>query len=157
MNPELPAEAGKLLRKRGKSLSVAESCTGGLLGGLITAVPGSSEYFLGGVICYADRVKRDLLGVPPDVLEKRGAVSRQTASLMAEGVCRLFKTDCGIAVTGIAGPGGGTAEKPVGLVYTGICRDGRVEVIKNMFSGGRERIRTQTCVKALEMLIDMLK
>ncbi len=155
MNLELSVRVGEVLRPGGKLLAVAESCTGGLLGGVITAVPGSSDYFLGGLICYADRIKRDLLGVPGRILEKHGAVSPQVTASMAERVCELFGAECAIAVSGIAGPGGGTPEKPVGLVYIAVKWETRVKTFENQFKGDRERIRVQTCRKALDAFIGM--
>ena len=156
MNLELSVKLGDLLRAGRISLCVAESCTGGLLGSLITAIPGSSDYFLGGMICFSDRIKRNILGVPGETLEKYGAVSPQAAASMAEHACRVFGAECGIAVTGIAGPGGGGEEKPVGLVYIAVRCGARLKTIKNRFSGNRDQIREQTCDKALEALIGML-
>ncbi len=156
MNLELSIKAGELLRAGGISLCVAESCTGGLLGGLITAVPGSSDYFLGGMICYSDRIKSGVLGVPAQILENHGAVSSQTAASMAEQACRLFGAECGIGVTGVAGPGGGGEEKPVGLVYIAVQYGARLKTIENRFSGNRDQIRKETCDKALEALIGMI-
>lgn len=156
MNMELSIKLGERLRAGRMSLCVAESCTGGLLGSLITAVPGSSDYFLGGMICYSDRIKRDLLGVPGEILEKYGAVSPRTAASMAEHACRVFGAECGIGLTGIAGPGGGGEEKPVGLVYIAVQCGTRLKTIENRFSGNRDQIREESCDKALETLIEML-
>lgn len=113
----LAAEVGALLRNESLTLALAESCTGGLISSLITDVPGSSEYFLGGAVCYANRAKEAILGVRPETLLAHGAVSAETAAEMAQGARRLFGADLGLAVTGIAGPRGGSPEKPVGLVY----------------------------------------
>jgi nicotinamide-nucleotide amidase len=132
------------LRQRGASLAVAESCTGGGIGAALAAVPGASQVFLGGVIAYADAVKREVLGVPAELLQRHGAVSDPVASAMAEGVRRLTGSTWGVAVTGIAGPGGGSAEKPVGLVHIavagpeGCCSDAM------HFGSSRERISIQT-------------
>jgi PncC family amidohydrolase len=151
----LSAKAGELMRSAGFRLAVAESCTGGLLGGFITAAAGSSDYFSGGVICYANRIKRDFLGVPVEILDKYGAVSSQVAKAMADGICRLFETECGISVSGIAGPGGGRPEKPVGLVYIGVrCKD-MSKTIENRFTGDREQVRLKACRKGLEILIEI--
>lgn len=157
MNFDLSVKVGQLLRDNKKSLCVAESCTGGLLGSIITAVPGSSDYFLGGIICYSNRVKRDLLGVSPEILEKHGAVSSEVVAAMAERSCRIFGVECSIAISGIAGPGGEGSDKPVGLVYIGIRCDNRLEIMKNNFSGNRNQIREHSCRKALEAMIEMLQ
>ena len=153
MNLDLSFKVGQLFRAGRISLCVAESCTGGLLGSMITAIPGSSDYFPGGIICYADQVKRDLLGVPAEMLEKYGAVSSQVVTSMVEQACSIFGTECGIAVSGIAGPAGGTPDKPVGLVYIGIRCGKRLKIIENRFNGDRNQIREQTCYKALETLV----
>jgi PncC family amidohydrolase len=113
----LEEKVGKLLIERGLTLALAESCTGGLIGHRLTNAPGSSEYFIGGVVAYAYEAKERVLGVRHDTLYDHGAASEQTALEMARGVRRLLMTDVALAVTGIAGPGGGTPEKPVGLVY----------------------------------------
>src|ERR1700726_4915858 len=112
----LARQVGERLRRQGRSLAVAESCTGGLLGGALTDVPGSSAYFLGGVISYADRVKVDQLGVSEATLRQYGAVSEQTAAAMATGVRRLLRADIGVSITGVAGAGGGGG-KPGGVVF----------------------------------------
>ena len=150
------AVLGDLLRGNGLSLAVAESCTGGLIGGALTEQPGSSDYFQGGIISYSNDVKRKMLGVAREVLETHGAVSRQTARLMAEGVRRLLEADIGLSVTGIAGPGGGTAEKPVGLVYIACADAARSEVKEHHFMGDRDSVRTWTVRKGLEMAREFL-
>ena len=148
---------GRLLRERGLTLAVAESCTGGLLGGRITAIPGSSDYFLGGVIAYSNALKQSLLGVPADTLAAHGAVSEETACAMAAGVLRATGADLGISITGIAGPGGGTEEKPVGLVYLGVARkDGSVKAFRHLLWGNRELIRARAVQQSLVLLRDML-
>lgn len=114
---ELAAQAGQLLSARGLTLALAESCTGGLIGHLITDVPGSSGYFLGSAVCYAYSAKEHILGVRPETLLSHGAVSAETAAEMAQGARRLFDADIAVSVTGIAGPGGGLPNKPVGLVH----------------------------------------
>ncbi len=149
----LASVVGDRLTVDGATLSVAESCTGGLLGKLITDVGGCSRYFLGGVISYANRIKRDHLGVASEILDAHGAVSEPTAAAMAEGVRERFQTTYGLAVTGIAGPTGGSDDKPVGLVYIALAGpEGVIEVKRNLFSGHRDMIRTQSALTALNML-----
>jgi nicotinamide-nucleotide amidase len=143
---------GRLLAARKATLATAESCTGGLLGGMLTAVSGSSEYYLGGVVSYANRIKAQQLGVDPDMLEEHGAVSEPVARAMAEGVRQQFGVDYGIGITGIAGPSGGTAAKPVGLVYIALADAAGVFVQENHFVGGRERVREWSCLTALNLL-----
>ena len=116
----LSREAGELLRRKGLMLAVAESCTGGAIGDAITDIPGSSDYFLGGIVAYANTIKERLLGVPHETLEKHGAVSPEVAVAMAEGARRALGADLALSATGIAGPGGATS-KPVGLVYLGLA------------------------------------
>jgi PncC family amidohydrolase len=152
----LSERCGHALAGRGLTVSVAESCTGGLLGGAITAAPGSSRYFQGGVIAYDNSVKEHVLAVPREILDMFGAVSRQTVLAMAEGVRRLLRTDCSIAVSGIAGPGGGTIDKPVGLVWIAVACGERVAAAENHFGGGRESVRRAAVVKSLEMALEML-
>ena len=143
---------GRLLRRQKKTLAVAESCTGGFLGHRLTGVPGSSDYFLGGFITYSDALKSDLLGVPAALIKSQGAVSFPVARAMAIGVLRRTRADFALAVTGIAGPGGGTPEKPVGLVWTALAWRGGTEVQKNLFFGRREQVRIQSAQKAMDML-----
>ncbi len=133
----LEMATGRLLAERGASLSVAESCTGGEISHLITTVPGSSVYFMGSVIAYANSVKTQLLGVPQDILASHGAVSKETVELMAEGVRKLFNTDFAVATTGIAGPDGGTSEKPVGLVWIAVADRSRVISEKLIYGNDR--------------------
>ena len=139
------------LRAQGKTLATAESCTGGGIGHAITAVSGSSAVYLGGVISYANSVKEHVLGVRATVLETVGAVSEETARAMAEGVCRLTGADVGVAVTGIAGPNSDGTDKPVGLVYIAVCKDGHVTVTENYFTGDREAVRNQTIETAMRL------
>ncbi len=156
----LESVVGDLLRAAGATLTVAESCTGGLLGERLTAVAGSSDYFLGGAITYDDRLKTAMLGVPPDLLAAHGAVSEAVARAMAEGVRARLGSDYGAAVTGIAGPGGGSAAKPVGTVHLAIAGPPRapgpagveVDHRRLRLPGGRERIRWQASQIALDML-----
>lgn len=151
---ETPAQVlVRLLAKSEKTVSTAESCTGGLISKMITDCPGSSEVFPGGLVAYANRIKNMYLFVSTHTLSEYGAVSRQTAAKMAEGVCKMFTTDYGIGVTGLAGPGGATADKPVGLVYISICTKGKSTVYKKNFTGDREMVRTQAANYALRKLL----
>ena len=150
----LASTVGKLLLLAGETLSVAESCTGGGLGAMLTGVAGSSRYFLGGIISYDDRVKERLLGVNPRDLAEFGAVSHQVAKQMAAGVRQALNTNWGLSITGIAGPGGGTDAKPVGLVYVGLAGDGETESFEYRFGAARSRdwIRNLSSCTALDRL-----
>ncbi len=148
---------GRLLLERRMTLAVAESCTGGLLGHRLTNVPGSSAYFERGVLAYSNRAKQELLGVPEAVLRSHGAVSAPCAEAMARGVATLAGTACGLAITGIAGPDGGTPGKPVGTVYIGLAVDGRVSVQQFRFGGDRASIKWQSSQSAFDMLRRALK
>lgn len=141
---------GGLLQERNLLLATAESCTGGWIGKLLTDTPGSSGYYAGGVISYSDDAKIKLLGVDPGTLEMHGAVSAQVASEMAAGVCRHLSADVGLSVTGIAGPGGGSAEKPVGTIFLGFSRKGQQETRKLQLPGDREAVRLRTSHMALD-------
>jgi nicotinamide-nucleotide amidase len=141
-----------LLTARGKTVAVAESCAGGLLSHRLTNVPGSSAYFREGIVAYADDAKTERLGVPAPLLLQYGAVSAQVARAMAEGARRRGRAHFGLAVTGIAGPGGGTPHKPVGLVYTALAWDTGTQIEKNLFFGAREAVKFQSSQKALDML-----
>ncbi|MBA7539902.1 putative competence-damage inducible protein [subsurface metagenome] len=143
---------GNLLKTKKLKVAVAESCTGGMLGEMITRIPGSSEYFQGGVISYNARVKEDLLKVPPEVIRKYGEVSRQVAKLMAEGVRINCHSDIGISITGIAGPGGATEKKKVGLVYMALADGKRTIAKKHLLFGSRQLIRLRSVRRALNML-----
>lgn len=133
--------------------ATAESCTGGGVGYTITSVSGASAVFWGGVISYDNSVKRDVLGVPEEVLATKGAVSPECAAAMAEGARRLLKTDLAVSLTGIAGPGGGTAEKPVGLVWFGLASKSSTTTEKMIFPGDRERVRASAIEHALLLLL----
>lgn len=146
---DLAAAVGQELLRLGATLAVAESCTGGLLGGRLTSVPGSSAYFLGGIISYDNAVKHALLDVPAAVLRERGAVSRETAAAMAGGALRATGATHAVAVTGIAGPDGGTDAKPVGLVYIAYAGRHGTDVEEQLIQGDRARIRTRTVSLAL--------
>lgn len=151
----LASVVGQLLMAKGQTLAVAESCTGGGLGQMLTDTPGSSSYFMGGIISYANRIKVDLLGVNAEDLAQAGAVSETVAMQMAAGVKAKLGTDWGVSITGVAGPGGGTEAKPVGLVYIGIARpDGVVEGIKYQLGSQQERgmIRQMSASQTLDLL-----
>jgi nicotinamide-nucleotide amidase len=150
---ELEEVVGALLKQRRLKLSVAESCTGGLIGGRITSIAGSSEYFERGVVVYSYLAKTELLGVPQDLIERHGAVSGKVAEAMARGIQRTAHTDIGLAVTGIAGPDGGTKTKPVGLVYTALASAQGVKIDEHRFLGTREQIR----IRASQMALDMVR
>ena len=130
---------GKLLKKHHKTLSTAESCTGGMVASMLTSVAGSSDYFLGSVISYANSVKQNLLGVPEEILLKNGAVSSECVAAMAEGVRKITGSDFSVATSGIAGPGGGSEEKPVGLVWIGVSSQKGTETYKLLFNSDRKR------------------
>ncbi len=150
---EIEEVVGALLKQRRLKLAVAESCTGGLIGGRITSIAGSSEYFERGVVVYSYLAKTEMLGVPLDLIEKHGAVSVQVAEAMARGIRQTAHTELGLAVTGIAGPGGGTQKKPVGLVYTALASAQGVKVAEHRFLGTREQVR----IRASQMALDMVR
>jgi nicotinamide-nucleotide amidase len=143
---------GYWLQMRNATLAVAESCTGGLLGERITSVGGSSRYFVGGAIVYSNAVKTELAGVPADMIERHGAVSREVAAALAEGIRYRCDANFGIGITGVAGPTGGTPEKPVGLVFHALASDTGTDVIERNFPGDRKRIRRFATTLALDML-----
>ena len=148
---------GNIFNKKNWSLAVAESCTGGLLGDIITDLPGSSKFFLGGVIAYSNQVKLDLLKVSSEMLRTNGAVSPEVALLMSLGIRNLLNSSVGVAITGIAGPDGDSEEKPVGLVYIAVTTP-YVEVEERFdFSGTRREIKIQAAKAALELIIQALK
>jgi len=140
------------LAEKGWTLALAESCTGGLVASRMTSVPGASAVFRGGVIAYHNDVKRDVLGVPPATLESAGAVSAETALAMAQGARLLLHANLAAAVTGIAGPGGGTDTKPVGLVFIAVAGPHGERVERFLFSGDREAIRIRACEAVLRLL-----
>jgi nicotinamide-nucleotide amidase len=143
---------GYWLQMRNATVAVAESCTGGLLGERITSVGGSSRYFAGGAIVYANAVKTELAGVPADMIERHGAVSREVAAALAEGIRYRCEATLGVGITGVAGPTGGTPEKPVGLVFHALASDQGTEVIERNFPGDRKRIRWFATTLALDMV-----
>jgi nicotinamide-nucleotide amidase len=142
----------ELARDRGAQLAVAESCTGGMLGARLTAIPGASDTFVGGVIAYSDAVKTALLLVPQATLDQHGAVSEPTVRAMAEAATRTFGTDCALAVTGIAGPAGGSPEKPVGFVWLAARQRGETRTLQRQFLGERDEIRARSAQAALDLL-----
>lgn len=142
---------------RHKTMCCAESCTGGLIGAAMTDMAGSSEYFLGSAVTYSNKAKMKLLGVREQTLADHGAVSEETASEMALGAAALFGADYSVAVTGIAGPGGETPTKPVGLVYIAVSDGSRVVVTKNNFEGGRQQVRDSTVMEACGLLKDFIE
>ncbi len=150
-------KVGENLRKRGLRLATAESCTGGLVGHRLTNIPGSSDYFVGGVVAYANAVKMQALGVRLQTLDEHGAVSRETVLEMASGVRRALAADIGLAVSGIAGPGGGTPEKPVGLVWIGLSAPQTIVARRYLFSGDRTSVKEQAAQAALELLDETLQ
>ncbi|MBD3392023.1 MAG: nicotinamide-nucleotide amidohydrolase family protein [Chitinivibrionales bacterium] len=152
----LEVRLGKLFLDKRLTLSVAESCTGGMIGAALTRVPGSSRYFRGGIIAYDNDVKISVLGVPAALLDHHGAVSPEVVRAMALGARNLLATDCAVAVSGIAGPGGGTPDKPAGLVYIGCAVHESVRVSREMFSGDRDAVRRDAAARALELLLASL-
>ncbi len=153
---ELARVAGERLREAGWRVVTAESCTGGLVGHLLTEIAGSSSYYLGGVIAYDNAVKRNQLGVKAETIETVGAVSESCAREMAAGARRLLGTEVAIATTGIAGPGGGTPEKPVGLVYVAVATPSEVHCKRYVFDGDRTANKEETARRALELLLNTL-
>lgn len=143
---------GKILSRHGKTVSCAESCTGGMISSLFTSVPGSSEYFLGSVTSYANSVKQNVLGVPASIISSHGAVSSECVAAMAEGVRRITGSDFSVATSGIAGPGGGSEEKPVGLVWIGVSSQMGTETFRMVFKGDRKRNIERFAANALDKL-----
>ncbi len=143
---------GNLLRSHQATVAVAESCTGGLLAQRITGVPGSSSYFWGGVVCYDNAAKSQFVGVPAELIETHGAVSAPVAQALAEGIRQRAVTTLGVGITGIAGPGGATGEKPVGLVYVALAQPRGTQVLERRFPGERETVRWQAAQAGLEMI-----
>ncbi|MCR5102694.1 MAG: CinA family protein [Butyrivibrio sp.] len=149
-------ELVEALMEKGLTVTTAESCTGGLIAGAITDVSGSSAVFKRGFVTYCDEAKMEMLGVSEETLEKYTAVSDRVASEMAQGAARVARADAAISVTGIAGPLGGTEDKPVGLVYIGLYCKGKKVVEKHIFKGSREEVRMQAVKSAIHGLLGML-
>lgn len=153
----LPAEyLVNLLKEKGKTISFAESCTGGMLSEMVTDISGASSVFYGSVVSYDNSIKENVLHVSADILNTFGAVSEECAHAMAEGVKKLMNTDYAISITGIAGPTGGTKDKPVGLVYIGVTDGENTKVYKNIFNGSRQQVRLRSATKALQLIIDFI-
>ena len=148
----MEVELGKILREKNFTISCAESCTGGLLTSKLTDVAGSSAYVQGSIVSYSNEIKNSVLKVKAETLKNFGAVSEQTARQMSNNVRELFKTDIGVGITGIAGPDGGSIEKPVGTVYISVSNSDKTFVKKFNFSGSRIEIKNQTCNAAMSMI-----
>jgi PncC family amidohydrolase len=153
----LTQELDRLLRARGLTIATAESCTGGGVSDAITNVAGSSDYFLGGIVAYSNSAKERLLGVEPKMLSAHGAVSEAVAVAMAEGACRALGTEVGIGVTGIAGPGGGSPEKPVGLVYVAVASPGGAEARRYIWKEDRVGNKRRSVEAALGLVLEHLE
>lgn len=147
---------GILLIKKNYFIATAESCTGGLIGATLTTIPGSSTWFKGGIIAYSNDIKESQLSVPASILEKYGAVSEETVAIMAKQSAQKFNTQCSIAVSGIAGPDGGTQEKPIGLVCIGIHCVSKTHTHKEIFKGNRDSVREQTVLGTIKLLCSYL-
>lgn len=156
MDEPLEAVIGNLLREKGFKLAVAESCTGGLIGHRITNIPGSSDYYLGSVTAYAYEAKEKLLGVRHETLVKFGAVSEETVREMADGIRRTLAAELGLSVSGIAGPGGGMPNKPVGLVWVGMSTPDGTLAFRHLWKGNRVENKEYTAEAALQHLVDYL-
>jgi PncC family amidohydrolase len=156
MNESLEIEVGSALRQKGWTLALGESCTGGLVAHRITEVAGSSEYFLGGVVAYSNPVKHGLLQVPEQTLERHGAVSEETARQMARGARAVLRADVGLSVTGIAGPGGGTTEKPVGLTVLAVSTPAGEWIERHVWNGDRQANKQASAEAALRLLLRAL-
>jgi len=153
---DLAERVGASCRAERRTLATAESCTGGLVAHLITEVPGSSQYFLGGLVTYSDEVKTALADVPPSVLDAHGAVSAQVAVAMAEGVRRRLGVDVAVAVTGVAGPDGGTDAKPVGLTYVAVADAAGDDVRRHVWAEDRSGNKRSSAAAALSLVLERL-
>ena len=149
-------QATDLLLQKGKTVSLAESCTGGMIAAALVGCPGVSEALLEGCVCYSNEAKQRTLGVLTETLRDHGAVSAECALEMVHGICDYTGSDTAIAVTGIAGPGGGTETKPVGTVYIAALADGKARVEHHVVAGDRLMVRTQTAVRALNLLMELI-
>lgn len=152
----LEEEIAQVLTKKKKTLAIAESCTGGLLSHRITNIPGSSKYFIGGIVAYSNSLKTSILGVPAGTMKKYGAVSREVALAMAKGARRAFKSDIAAAVTGIAGPGGGSKAKPVGLAYIAFSGGKKTVTRRVKFKGSRLSLKKKFSEAVLKLIIEVL-
>jgi nicotinamide-nucleotide amidase len=152
----LALKLSRALHVRGWRVATAESCTGGWIGKVLTDVPGSSQWFDGGVVAYSNAAKTGLLGVSNDVLAAHGAVSEEAVSAMAEGARSRFSADLAVAVSGIAGPGGGSADKPVGIVHFAWAAASGITAARRIFAGTRDAVRRQAVALALERLIELV-
>ena len=156
MNARIDADIealGALCISHGIQCAVAESCTGGLLGAHMTRLPGAARWFAGGLVAYDNRIKIQLLGIEPELLHEYGAVSEQAARRMAQGACRLFRVRAAVSITGIAGPEGGSPEKPVGLAWIACALHGSIHARSFQFHGSREQVRQAACDEALRCLL----
>ena len=156
MSIQYAQQVGKALKDTGQTLAVAESCTGGLIGHLLTEVPGSSDYFLGGIIAYSNQAKQEHLGVSEETLKNHGAVSQQTAAQMAAGARDALGANLAISVTGVAGPTGGSPEKPVGLTWIGLASSEGTRAEKFRFDGDRTQNKLLAATAALKLLLNHL-
>jgi len=157
MAKDIALQLSEILKAHKKTISAAESCTGGMVANSITNIPGSSVYFMGGIISYSNQAKIDLLKVSEDIIQREGAVSRSCAVTMAQNIRLMFRSDLGIGITGVAGPGGGSAEKPIGSVYIAIS-DGEKTICKLFkFSGARVEIKQQASNTAIKMAKEFLQ
>jgi nicotinamide-nucleotide amidase len=147
---------GQKLNNKHYTLATAESCTGGNIAGLVTSVPGSSEYFKGGVVAYSNEIKISVLGVKPETLKDYGAVSEETIKEMLKGIMKIMNADCAIATSGIAGPSGGTIEKPTGTIWIGVAVHDNVMTFKQSGDAGRTLNVAHAVNNALELLVGML-
>jgi len=154
---ELARELIGLLERLGHTVSFAESCTGGLVSACITSVPGASVVYKGGIVAYANEIKQAMLDVDPEILDSKGSVSMECAEAMARSAAVRFATDYALSVTGIAGPEGGSAEKPVGTVWFGLAARGRISAVKACFPGNRTEIRAAATQKGLELIVARVK
>lgn len=157
MPRQLEKQIQEICRTRGLKVSTAESCTGGLISHRITDVPGSSDYFMGGIVAYSYEAKASLLGVSWDTLNTKGAVSEETVLEMARGACRVLQTDIAVSVSGIAGPGGGTPEKPVGATWIGLVTPEGEWARHFLWDGDRAQNKVYSCEAALQFILDYLE
>lgn len=163
MNKRVPDKSyewavGRHLKKMRLTLSVAESCTGGMLSNRITNIAGSSKYFTMAVIAYSNESKISLLDIPKSIIKRYGAVSKETAKYMVEGIKKKAKTDIALSITGIAGPGGGSQRKPIGLVFIGLsAKDNKILIKRYQFKGNRLKIKERATTSALKLLLEFLK